>query len=271
MSENGLRYHNILTKQRRVTSFSTARKAHNGLSICDLRSFPHIIWEPKQITYGCTIASYCHPRQKTNKTKQDFFIQNDTGKRAHKMHQAKYEIPESPLRGISRDQDRAIILWFCTDGGKKDSFTHHLNSKPHTFGETPSKHQKKQFSNRVARLNRIWSSENTTAFTGIVRDRGFDRLAAEIETGELVPLYIQKQHPTTPSISASDSNSETPSSPPVQSTPLTTPRRVIQFPIPTPEELAMDHIRSHRADAGEASEYNTSWMSTNANVSSHLF
>jgi hypothetical protein len=191
--------------------------------------------------------------------------------RAHKMHQTRHEIPESPLRGISRDQDRTIILWFCTDGGKKDSFTHHVTSKPHIFGLTPSKQEKKQFSNRVTRLRRIWNSKDTKAFSGIVRERGFDRLAADIEIGELVPLYIEQQHPTTPSISASDSNSETSFSPPVQSPPPNTPRRVIQFPIPTSEELAMDHIRSHRADAGEASEYNTSWMSTNANVLSHLY
>jgi hypothetical protein len=199
--------------------------------------------------------------------------------RAHKMHQTRHKITESPLRGISRDQDRTIIFRFCTDGGKKDSFTHHVTSKPHIFGHTPSKHEKKQFSNRVTRLRRICKSKDTKAFTGIVREGGFDRLAAEIEIGELVPLYIEQQRLTTPSISASDSNSETSSSAPasavtdllIQSPPTTT-RRVIQFPAPTPEEPnTMDHIiRPHRADAAEASEYNTSWMSTNANVSSHL-
>jgi hypothetical protein len=65
------------------------------------------------------------------------------------------------------------------------------------------------------RLRRIWRSKDTTAFTGIVREPGFDRLAAQIESGQSVPLYIQQQHPTTRSISASDLNREASSPPPV--------------------------------------------------------
>ena len=91
--------------------------------------------------------------------------------RPHKMYQAKDESIGSPSRGISRDQDRSIIVWFCKDGGIQDSFAHHLSLKSYTFGHNLSKLQKKQFRNRVTNsslfgiprtsqhLQRSWESE----------------------------------------------------------------------------------------------------------------
>ena len=100
------------------------------------------------------------------------------------------DTPGSPsTTGISRDQDQAIILWFCLDGGSKQSFSQSLSSQSFVFGIAPTKEEKKQFSNRVTKLNRLWNSSRGQFYTVLIY-RGFDKLASETEQGKFIPQYI---------------------------------------------------------------------------------
>jgi hypothetical protein len=100
------------------------------------------------------------------------------------------DTPVSPSpSGISRDQDRAIIVWFCLDGGSKRSFCQSVSNQSFIFGITPTKEEKKQFSNRVTKLTRLWNSKRGHFYTVLI-SRGFDKLASEAEQGKFIPQYI---------------------------------------------------------------------------------
>lgn len=100
------------------------------------------------------------------------------------------DTPVSPsASGISRDQDRAILVWFCLDGGSKRSFCQSVSSQSFVFGIAPTKEEKKQFSNRVTKLNRLWNSNRGQFYTVLIY-RGFDKLASEAEQGKFIPQYI---------------------------------------------------------------------------------
>jgi hypothetical protein len=140
---------------------------------------------------------------------------------------------------VTRDQDRALIIWFCTDGGTLASLSTYLNNQKLTFGQRLTAKQKKRFSNRIQHLKRLWSPDKKTQFTTLLRLRRLDKLASEIEQDEVVPKYVLSRvfcgTPSTTSPVASSVSPVASSVTPVASsvTPLgpNTPRH-IQFDTP---------------------------------------
>jgi hypothetical protein len=113
---------------------------------------------------------------------------------------------------VTRDQDRSLLIWFCTNGGTLCSLSTYLNNQKVTFGLRLTAKQKKRFSNRIQHLKRLWRPDNKTPFTTLLRFRGFDKLASEIEQDEVVPKYALSRAYTTPTRSTPSATSPVASS-----------------------------------------------------------
>jgi hypothetical protein len=163
----------------------------------------------------------------------------------------------SPQRigGVSRDQDRVLIIWFCTDGGSKDSLVQLLTKQKSTFGIKLSRPQKKQIQNRISYIKRFWfQQEDRAPFTKFLRQRGFAELASKIDRQdqESVPRYILQQKQTSTPSRATPQTVETfsattkasPTKDEVDSDFGSVPEyptpRTLQFVTPTSEK--MDHL-----------------------------
>jgi hypothetical protein len=113
---------------------------------------------------------------------------------------------------VTRDQDQSLLIWLCSDGGTLCSLSTYLNNQKVTFGQRLTVKQTKRFSNRIQHLKRLRSPDNKTPFTTLLRFRGFDKLASEIEQDEVVPKYALNRAYTTPTRSTPSATSPVASS-----------------------------------------------------------
>jgi hypothetical protein len=206
-------------------------------------------------------------------------------RKVHDMDLEKEEIGSPKHIGVSRDQDRVLIIWFCTDGGSKDSLVQLLAKQKYTFGDKLSRFQKKQIQNRVSYLKCFGlQQDDRPPFTQLLRQRGSSELASKIDRQESVPRYIlQQKQISTPSRATpqtiekfSTTTEASPTKDKVDSDLVSGPEYptpgTLQFVTPTSEK--MDHlVRAPNRNGGSGATNHEcgAFDMVNTNMSSHQY